>query len=227
MVDHVERRNFCGMFCSTIGMRSSRCCRSSSSTSRSCFLKCAMSSGCVRSSSFVSIATDPHQNERPPTSTPDPSEPTLEQNGRRKRTLVMKLLKMMNLILVLVIAMMSRTQLHAPVSFIHQNLLSIPVLSALSPNPPTPQTPTKRNIRTPESGNLFPRPQALNHSPLDTTPSPFSSNKSSTSRTTRAFRSSPTSRRLSSSSPYVRRISSAVSVPELSKSCSAKKEPAS
>lgn len=49
----LSRRNLLGIFASTTDCLSIRSCRSSASSISSCFLKCAISSGCVKSSSLV------------------------------------------------------------------------------------------------------------------------------------------------------------------------------
>lgn len=92
--------NLSGIFCSTTGILSKAATLSASSSNSSCFLKCAMSSGCIKSSSFVfSSWYLPHIS---PIFSLYHTLSTLR--SKRKQNL---LLPMMNLILHLNIPMMS------------------------------------------------------------------------------------------------------------------------
>jgi len=68
----------------------------------SCFLKWAMSSGCVRSSSLVSVADRSCQYTN-----------IAKEDGRRKErpTFVVEFLEMVDLVLILVITVMARSRL--------------------------------------------------------------------------------------------------------------------
>jgi len=205
----------------------------------SCFLKWAMSSGCVRSSSLVSIVGGSCQ-----------LCDCDEEGGRgeERPTFVVEFLKVMNLILILVVTVMTRSRL-CPTKAVSKCARSPTVLHIILPNQtpanepnpihdPTANAPMIRAhesnnesvsaqlipaagiqwpLPTPKSGNLFPSlTQPSIHSCLLIIPSPFLSNISTTIFVISCFLPSSISFAVSSSRPYVRRISRAVHMPLLS-----------
>lgn len=96
------------MFCSTMGIASMRSWYSAAASISSCFLKWAMSSGCVRSSSLVSVADRSCQY----------ASVRKRTEGVRKElpTFVVEFFKVMDLILILVVTVMTRSRLCTPKS---------------------------------------------------------------------------------------------------------------
>ena len=126
---------------------------------------------------------------------------------------------MVNLIFILVISMMTGTQLCIGQisNQYNTNTIQLRVLPALD---------IGRTL-TPKSGNLMPSLHFCIHSSFSMTPFRSMSKRRKTSRVTSSLFSFVTSLVLSSVKPYVRRTSSGVQPPDESKSCREKNAPGS